>query len=65
MTGGHPAIGELCAACQQPFRVGDFTTLVPLGPGKDKDTQERAREGRPYNAVSAHVHYSCATGEEE
>ena len=62
MSGGHPEIGRLCAACQQPFRVGCFTTLVALGPGDDEEAQEKAREGRPYNAVAAHVHYSCATG---
>ncbi len=58
----HPDVGELCAACDKRFEIGDFTTLVALGPGGDEDTQKEAREGRPYNAVAAHIHYSCATG---
>lgn len=40
----HPSVGELCPACKKPFQVGDFTTLVALGPGDDPEAQERARE---------------------
>lgn len=56
----HPSIGELCQACKKPFIVGDYTTLVPLGPGDDPDEQRKAKDGQPYNAVAVEVHYSCA-----
>ena len=52
-----------CPACHQQFQVGDVTALVPVGPGPNPDSQERAREGRPYNAVAVPVHWTCATGE--
>jgi len=60
----HPSIAEPCPACREPFKAGDFTTLVVLGPGDDPEAQERAREGRPYNAVASEVHWTCATGEQ-
>ena len=59
----HPSVGTSCAACQVPFRVGDFTTLIALGPADDAEQQQRKREGRPYNAVAVEVHWTCATGE--
>lgn len=59
---GTPA--ELCAACNLPFKDGDYTVLIPLGPGADSEARERARAGRPYNAIAVEIHYSCATGEE-
>lgn len=58
----HPSIGEPCPACKVPFKAGDYTTLVSLGPGDDAEAQWRARAGRIYNAVAVEVHYSCATG---
>jgi hypothetical protein len=64
LPAGHPLLDAmLCAACDQPFQVGDLTTLAPLGPGTD--ARRAAREGRPYNAVSLPLHWACATGEEE
>jgi hypothetical protein len=62
-TADHPSVSRECPACRQPFAVGDYTTLIALGPGDDPDAQERARDGRPYNAVAAEVHWACATGE--
>lgn len=59
----HPSVGELCPACRQPFAAGDFTTLIALGPGEDKEEREAARADRPYNAVAVEVHWACATGE--
>ncbi len=59
----HPSIGELCQACKQPFVAGDFTALVALGPGDDEEQQQKAKEGRAYNAVAVEVHWSCSTGE--
>jgi hypothetical protein len=64
-TADHPSVGASCKACGQPFKEGDFTTLVTLGPGDDPEARERALSGRPYNAVAVEVHYACATGEEE
>lgn len=52
-----------CAACGKPFLKGCYTTLIPLGPGEDPEAQARCREGRPYNAVAAILHWECATGE--
>lgn len=51
-----------CPACHKPFRAGDYTTLIALGPGDDPDAQAQARAGRPYNAVALEVHWACATG---
>lgn len=51
-----------CPACQVAFVEGDFTTLVPLGPGDSQEAQERARTDRAYNAVALEVHWSCGTG---
>jgi len=59
----HPSVGRPCAACDQPLQAGDFTVLVPLGPGADPEHRQRAREGRYYNAVAIEVHWACATGE--
>jgi hypothetical protein len=59
---GHPSVGEECPACRRPFAEGDYTTLVAYGPGGDPEEQEKARVGRPYNAVAAEVHWSCGTG---
>lgn len=57
-------IGSPCPACGEPFKSGDFTTLIPLGPGKDPEKRERAVNGRAYSAVAIEVHYACATGVE-
>lgn len=60
----HPLIGQECPVCHTPFEVGAVVTLIALGPGKDPEAQERAREGRPYNAVAMAAHWTCVTGEE-
>jgi hypothetical protein len=56
----HPSVGRECPACHKVFAAGDFTTLVALGPGDDPEAQERAREGRVYNAVAVEVHWTCS-----
>lgn len=61
----HPSVGKPCPACDVPFKEGDITTLITLGPGKDDDSRRRAQRGLSYNAVAVEVHWSCATGEEE
>ena len=59
----HPLIGDICPACQQAFKEGDETTLIPLGPGDNPEAQQACKEGRGYNAVAISVHWACATGE--
>jgi hypothetical protein len=59
----HPGVGRPCPACKVPFKAGDYTTLVMLGPGDDEKAQERARAGRAYNAVAVEAHWTCVTGE--
>jgi len=60
LAADHPLLkGDCCAACQVFFKEGDYFTLVPLGPGDDEDERRRAREGRPYNAVAAVIHWDC------
>lgn len=54
-----------CPACKTPFAAGDFTTIVPLGPGSDPEERLKARNGLTYNAVAVEVHWACATGEEQ
>lgn len=60
----HPSVGKECPACRHPFLVGDYTTLIALGPGDDPEEREKARVGRPYIAVGVEVHWACATGHE-
>lgn len=62
MAADNTAVGRKCEACSKPFKAGDYTTLIALGPGDDPEEQEKARSNRPYNSVAIQVHYSCATG---
>lgn len=59
----HPSVGEECPACKVPFIAGDYTTLIPLGPGADLEAQKRAQMKRPYNAIAVEVHWDCVGGE--
>lgn len=59
---GHPGIGATCLLCQEPFRTGNFTTTLPLGPGCDDDAQAKCRAGQPYAGVGVVVHWGCGTG---
>jgi hypothetical protein len=49
-----------CLACHKDFKMGDYTTLVPLGPGDDEEARQRARESLGYVAVAVEVHVNCA-----
>ena len=60
----HPSVGKECPACHIPFKEGDYTVLIPLGPGSNPEEREKARRGKSYNSVAVEVHWSCATGEE-
>lgn len=59
---GNAEIGKPCPACQKPFAIGQYTTLVALGPSDDPEQQALARDGRPYIAVAIQAHYACVTG---
>jgi hypothetical protein len=58
-----PSIGEPCPACHVPFKVGDYTTLVALGPGDNPEARQLMAQGRPYNAVAVEIHWDCSTKE--
>lgn len=64
MPADAPAIAmqEKCPACKIAFNEGDYTALVEIGPGDNPNEQQRAREGRVYNAVAIQAHYLCVTG---
>lgn len=61
-TADSPTLGKRCPACLGVFEIGDYTALVPLGPGDDPVAQEKAKLGLAYNAVAVEVHYRCAGG---
>jgi hypothetical protein len=58
----HPTCGSECVACNKPMKEGQYTTLVPIGPGIDDSARKSARNGKGYNAVCVEVHWSCVTG---
>lgn len=62
LASDHPLIkdNEKCPACKKAFAPGDYVTLIALGPGDNEEEQQKAREGRPYTAVAACVHWLCA-----
>lgn len=49
-----------CPACGKAFVIGDYSTLIVLGPGDDEDERKKRDEGRPYNAICVEVHWDCA-----
>lgn len=58
-TENHPSIGELCRVCNRPFKEGEFTTLVSLGPDSEEGRSRRDL-GRPYNSVAIEIHWQCS-----
>lgn len=52
-----------CPACHQVFQTGDYTVLIPLGPGADPESRKKRDAGRVYNAVAVEVHFDCAGAE--
>lgn len=69
VTANNPLLHQLpaaqCPACGEYLVLGDFYTLVPIGPSPDPEERRKARNGRCYDAVALPVHWACATGEEE
>lgn len=53
----------VCPGCRQVFKMGDYTTLVVIGPGLNEEAQRACREGEPFNAICVEAHWSCVTGE--
>lgn len=58
----HPSVGTPCPACHQEFAEGDFTCLIPIGPGDHEDSRRAAMAGKAYNAVALEIHWACVTG---
>ena len=62
-----PAIvsGHRCPACEVLFKEGDYTTLVPIGPGPDESEQRKCRDNEGYNATGMEAHWICTVGKEK
>lgn len=58
----HPSIGDLCPGCKKPFKEGDYTTLIGIGPGADAEEQAKASAGKAYTSVAIEAHWICVTG---
>ena len=64
LQANHPIVTrkEICVACANPLKAGQYVTLISFGPGDDKEQQQLARDHKPYRAVAVPVHWACATG---
>lgn len=60
LSADHPLVLRAveCPGCDAPFKVGEWVTLVTIGPGDSPESRERARKGAPYTAVSLAAHYA-------
>lgn len=54
----HISCGEPCFLCQDPFKEGDMTALIPIKPA-DEEEAAKMKQGRPYNALAKEVHANC------
>lgn len=59
---GHFTVGGVCLLCQDSYRVGDYTTILPLGPGSDPASRTLCKADEPYEGIGVEVHWICATG---
>jgi hypothetical protein len=59
----NPLIGQECLACFVEFVEGDILTLVPIGPGDNKEERAKCYAGQAYNAQALILHWACATGD--
>lgn len=57
-----PTLGRCCPICNHYLLIGDYTTLIPLGPGEDPQERRKCRLGQFYNAIAIEAHYDCVTG---
>ncbi len=53
-------IGKECLACGLPFKQGDFTTKICIGPGNDPLARQRCKEGKTYTPIEIEVHWECS-----
>jgi hypothetical protein len=58
----HPSIGMECIICGEEFVMGDYTVIIPLGPGTDERARRKCSIKQYYNAVAIEVHFACAGG---
>jgi hypothetical protein len=65
LSADHPAVNKPCPGCRRAILAGAFVTLLAVGPGDDPEEREKARNGRPYNAVAVAAHWECVTGDIE
>ena len=67
LSADHPLVtdGDICRACLKPFKEGDETTLVTLGPGADPEEQAKANAGKAYTAIALPIHWACSGQGEE
>lgn len=57
----HPLVTHVqfgCDVCLQPFRTGEYVTLVPVKPASEDDARKK-EQGRPYNYEAAPIHWEC------
>jgi hypothetical protein len=54
-----------CVSCGMQFSLGEFYTLIPVGPGTDAEARRRARAGRKFQSVTIPAHWACVTGIED
>lgn len=64
-TADHPTRDWPCPACLEPMREGQYTVLVPLGPGKNPEARLLTRLGKWFNAAALEAHFSCISGVED
>ena len=58
------AVGQECPACKVPLAEGDWTAVLPIGPGADPAARTNARAGLPFESVVIEIHWACHTGDE-
>lgn len=63
LSADHPLLKQKCPGCNEQFKEGDITTLVPIGPGGDEEARKKAQRQKPYTGVSLPIHWTCLTGQ--
>lgn len=58
----HPTVGGVCLLCQEAFKGGDYTSILPMGPGPDEESRTLCKAGQNYEGIGVEVHWLCATG---
>jgi hypothetical protein len=60
----HPTVGGTCLLCQEAFVGGDYTSILPMGPGGDQESRTLCKAGQTYQGIGIEVHWTCATGQQ-